>query len=371
MKFTVVGPTFKAALARIESVIERKATLPVLSTVKVEAEGSSLHLTATNIETWATITIEADIAEPGAACVPGAELTKLVGLARKSPVSVSTTENVAEVTFAQSSAHLSLWPIGDFPSATAGIDVRPIDGAVIADALRFCLPAVDPNSVKSSLQGVLMQDSGGSAFIVGTDGRRIHYAEIPGVSFGSDAIIMGRDAQRILSLAEVDGPFSMGVTPSGWAVEAHGCRIWGRVIDDVFPDWKRIIAGDRTHVATVDADDLTAAIGVATVGADMMGKAMPLVIDAAGDILTVRGMRPGPAMTKCASASIAADVHSPVTMAFALAAVGPAVAGASEDSIAIFSHQFGIDIEPAAHRIDLKICARVAQLRSSEAEMAA
>lgn len=372
MRFIAQAELLKAALSRIDKVIEKRQIIPALGTVHCEAMDGLIRLTGTNLDTYVSVDVEAAVDEPGIGCIPAAELMKLVTCARKANVSVAATENVAVVSFGQAEAHLSLWPRDEFPVGSFDGELHPCDGRLLADALSFAVTAASNDPSRFTMCGVLLEEHGGSSWAVGTDGRHLHRAEMPGATFGisGQVIIPLRDVPLIQGLADGDGPFRAAFTDRLWAVESHGCRMRGKVVDGAFPDWRRVMGGERAHIATVDAGDFRAALGVATIGADLIEKRTAVVIDASGDGITLRSLRPGKAMTKASSATVQSDVHQPLLMTFGADVLAASVA--SEDSIAIFTAgAIGVDVEPAAPRSDLRLTSRVVMLRASEAEMAA
>src|ERR1700722_5010908 len=50
MKLTIERAALLKALSHVQSVVERRGTIPILSNVKLEATGSQLHLTATDMD---------------------------------------------------------------------------------------------------------------------------------------------------------------------------------------------------------------------------------------------------------------------------------------------------------------------------------
>ena len=70
MKTTIERSAFLKALNHVQSVVERRNTIPILSNVLLEAENGVVTLTATDLEIEVRERVEAEIAQPGAITAP-------------------------------------------------------------------------------------------------------------------------------------------------------------------------------------------------------------------------------------------------------------------------------------------------------------
>src|SRR3546814_14893686 len=82
MKLTIERGALLKALAHVQSVVERRNTIPILSNVLVDASGATLSLTATDMDLTIVETIPAEVAAPGATPAPAHTLSDIV---RKRP----------------------------------------------------------------------------------------------------------------------------------------------------------------------------------------------------------------------------------------------------------------------------------------------
>ncbi|HEX7930761.1 MAG TPA: DNA polymerase III subunit beta, partial [Sphingomicrobium sp.] len=65
MKATIERATLLKSLGHVQSVVERRNTIPILSNILMEAEGDRLRLTATDLDIEATDAAEASIKKAG------------------------------------------------------------------------------------------------------------------------------------------------------------------------------------------------------------------------------------------------------------------------------------------------------------------
>ena len=70
MKATIERATLLKGLSHVQSVVERRNTIPILSNVLIEAGDGALKLMATDLDLQINETVAAAIDQPGATTVP-------------------------------------------------------------------------------------------------------------------------------------------------------------------------------------------------------------------------------------------------------------------------------------------------------------
>src|SRR5579883_3109050 len=80
MEFSVSKAALLNELSTTQGVVERKTTIPILSNLLVEAKGSRLTITATDLELSIRTSCEAKVRKEGAGTIPAKKLLELVRL---------------------------------------------------------------------------------------------------------------------------------------------------------------------------------------------------------------------------------------------------------------------------------------------------
>ena len=70
MEFSVSKSALLNELSMTQGVVERKTTIPILSNLLVEAQGSQLAITATDLELSIRTSCEAQVKKEGAGTIP-------------------------------------------------------------------------------------------------------------------------------------------------------------------------------------------------------------------------------------------------------------------------------------------------------------
>src|SRR5690349_19985462 len=124
MKINVERGAFLKALNHVQSVVERRNTIPILSNVLIEAGKSELKLTATDLDIEIVEALPADVLRSGSATAPAHMLYDIV---RKLPdgaqvlvVLLSSECGRLAVSAGTSRFELACLPREDFPQMSAG-----------------------------------------------------------------------------------------------------------------------------------------------------------------------------------------------------------------------------------------------------------
>src|SRR5882757_4791590 len=78
MKFIIERSKLLPSLAHVQSVVERRNTIPILSNVLLRAEGGALSLSATDMDLEIVESVPAEIVQPGATTAPAHTLYEIV-----------------------------------------------------------------------------------------------------------------------------------------------------------------------------------------------------------------------------------------------------------------------------------------------------
>src|SRR3546814_686261 len=122
MKATIERAVLLKSLGHVQSVVERRNTIPILSNVLIEADASGqLKLMATDLDLQVVETIAAKVETPGTTTVSAQTLFEI---ARKLPegseVSLAAAEGKMQVKAGRSNFNLPTLPPDDFPVIAEG-----------------------------------------------------------------------------------------------------------------------------------------------------------------------------------------------------------------------------------------------------------
>ncbi|HQP18721.1 MULTISPECIES: DNA polymerase III subunit beta [Phenylobacterium] len=309
MKLTIERAALLKALGHVQSAVERRNTIPILSNVLLSADRDRLTFSATDLDMEIIDETLAQVDQPGQITAPAHTLYEIV---RKLPegadVSLSFTGEDPRLTVAagRSRFNLPVLPAGDFPvmsseglSGRIGVDVG--DLIRLIDKTRF---AISTEETRYYLNGLYLHTvvEGGSQKLraVATDGHRLALAEMaaPEGSAGAPGVIVPRktvsEARRLLE--DAGETVDLQVSAQKVRFEFGGAALTSKVIDGNFPDYVRVIPRDNDRVMMVDNKLFAKAVDrVATISAEK-SRSVRMAIEPGRIILTVRNMEAGQAV---------------------------------------------------------------------------
>ena len=178
MRFVVERDVLAEAVAWVARSLPSRPVLPILSGLLLQAAPDGLTLSCFDYEVSARIHVEADVAEPGVALVPGRLLAEITRSLPGHPVEVDDTDDVT-VTCGPASFSLVTLPVGEYPRLPelprlAGT----VDGGVFATAIGQVTPAASRDDTLPVITGVNVEIDGDVITMVATDRYRLAIREL-------------------------------------------------------------------------------------------------------------------------------------------------------------------------------------------------
>ncbi|MCZ6671181.1 MAG: DNA polymerase III subunit beta [Acidobacteria bacterium] len=183
MKFTVKRTDLFRHLQKVQSVTERKSTLPILQHVLIQAKmggngGSSGHLdlTATDSEVTVTTSCPADVAEPGSSTTNGRRLFEIARLLPDEEVSVILKESGGlGIRCRKSRFQMEVGSPDEFPRIPKIPSADPIhfDFNTLKSMFRRVVFATAGEDTRYVYSGLLMALKGDNLEMAATDGHRL------------------------------------------------------------------------------------------------------------------------------------------------------------------------------------------------------
>ncbi len=267
MKVVAERPILLRALAHVQSVVERRNTIPILANVLLRARDGGLELTATDMEIAVVERLPATVARSGAATVPAATLYEIV---RKLPEGAQIEldhpggDAPLSLRAGRFSTSMNCLPTEDFPVMAEG--QLPHRFSVAAAALRALIDrtrfAISTEETRYYLNGIFLHEtsSEGAPVLraVATDGHRLARVEEPlpeGAEKIPGVIIPRKTVLEVRKLAdETTEPVTVALSDTKIAFELDAGRIKlvSKLIDGTFPDYERVIPRDNDKLLRVN-----------------------------------------------------------------------------------------------------------------------
>ena len=315
MKLTIERTDLLRSLGHVQSVVERRNTIPILAKVLIEALGDEVHFRATDLDIEIVDKAPAKVDRAGATTVSAVTLNEIV---RKLPdgALVTLTEESATgrltIEAGRSNFSLATLPKEDFPvmassDYAANFSAKAPVLRRLFDKSKF---AISTEETRYYLNGVYMHvadgENGKVLRCVATDGHRLARidAELPMGAENMAGVIVPRKTVGELRklLDDDDMKIAVSVSETKIRFATPDITLTSKVIDGTFPDYTRVIPQGNTRRLEVDASEFARAVDrVATVSSER-SRAVKLSLDEDRLILSVNSPDSGAAEEELAVA---------------------------------------------------------------------
>lgn len=314
MKLTIERAALIKALGHVQSVVEKRNTIPILSNVLLTADKGRVSFAATDLDMEILDDGDAEILIPGQITAPAHTLYDIVRkLPEGSDVSLtySSDDPRLAVQAGRSRFNLPVLPAGDFPAMSGdglGSEIR-IDTADLIRLVEKTNYAISREETRYYLNGLYFHAIAESGQMVlrsvATDGHRLALAEMPapeGVDGMPGVIVPRKTVAQVQRLLQ-DAGETVGIQVSAQKIRfeflranGKGAALTSKVIDGSFPDYGRVIPRNNEKIAMLDRDLFKQAVDrVATISAEK-SRSVKLAIEAGRMTLMVRNAEAGQAV---------------------------------------------------------------------------
>jgi DNA polymerase-3 subunit beta len=274
MKFAVDRAVLMKALAHVQSVVERRNTIPILANVMLTASDAGLRLTATDMEIAVVEDIPGvSVARPGRTTAPAATLYEIV---RKLPESAKIEFDHAGgdaplgLRAGRFATSLMVLPVEDFPSMTDGklphrFRLKAATVRDLVDRTRF---AISTEETRYYLNGIYLHlaetADGPKLRAVATDGHRLAlYEEEPpeGLKGMAGVIVPRKTIAELRKLAdETQDEIEVAVSDTKIRFQVGAVSLTSKLIDGTFPEYERVIPKGNDRVLRVGKKEFAEAV---------------------------------------------------------------------------------------------------------------
>jgi len=272
MKISVEKNNIFKSLSHVQSIVEKKNTIPILSNILIEAKENSLILSATDMDISITETLNCNIIETGSVTVPAQTLYDII---RKLPNGnevefIANDGKIFSIRSGKSKFSLGCLPKEDFPIIE--IDnlksELSIDSKMLLKLIEKTRFAISNEETRYFLNGIYFHkrnsESNECLCMVATDGHRLakidfitneSIPEIPGV------IIPKKTINELCKLlADYTGTVKINLDPNKIIFFVDKSVLISKLIDGNFPDYQKVIPNNNNNILSVKRNDFCLAV---------------------------------------------------------------------------------------------------------------
>jgi len=272
MKLKIKKEEILKGLQRIQGVVEKKNTMPILSNMLLIADDSGVEIIATDLEIGLRGRYSAEVEKPGAVTVSAKKMYEIVRELPAEDIQIKVEDNNwVKIQSGHSQFKLVGLPKDEYPALPdvpeEGMIV--IEGDTLRDMIKKTLYAVGENDARYVLNGLfvhMVQTKGGlNIRMVGTDGHRLSMIDraITATHKEESIIIPKKAMVELRRLLEEDAPkteLRLGFSKNHALFKRDGLVMVSKLIDGNYPNYLQVVPAKSTKKVAVSRDLFTHAV---------------------------------------------------------------------------------------------------------------
>jgi DNA polymerase III subunit beta len=275
MEFSLQRADLLRELTLSQGVLERKATIPILSNVLLEVSEGTLRLTGTDLELGIRSSCPAKVKKEGATTAPGKKLFDYIRQLEEGEIKFKVSDAAGgSMQLSSGRSHVRMagmsresFPVlPDFPGKLATIPPKVLQ-AMIARTIF----AISEEESRYTLNAALLILKGDTMTMVATDGHRLAHVEAEpaeeqysGVKGGEIRVLVPRKAMaelsKLLGDAPEEGGIEFGKDDNHLFFRIGPRLLICRMLTGQFPNYEAVLPKACDKVAVIENNHLTAAI---------------------------------------------------------------------------------------------------------------
>jgi DNA polymerase-3 subunit beta len=272
MKFIVIKPVIYKTLSHLQSIVNKKNTLPILSNILIEADNNSLTLSSTDMDISIKETISCNIIEPGSTTLNAQIIFDII---KKLPDTseiefISNDGKILTIRSNVSKFSLSCLPKDEFPiieTKSTGKRLL-VKSKIFFNLINKTKFAISNEETRYFLNGLYLnlsnKDDSSLLTFVGTDGHRLatSSSEINKFNFEVPGVIIPKKTIFELSklLPEFSEEIEIDISSNKIIFYIDNLVLISKLIDGNFPDYTRVIPSNNNAILKINRSNLLSAV---------------------------------------------------------------------------------------------------------------
>lgn len=268
MEITIDRNELYKSISRVQSIIEKRSNMPILSMVLLTANGSHLHISATDLEISFQQKIAAEVIEEGSITISGRKLFEILKETKSPTIHIKEKEN--NWTFlsdGKARYNLAGLPSDEYPVLVQPEDVSTtvIPGEILAEMVNKTIFSVTLEEAGFKLSGVfterVQRDGRTLLRMVSTDGHRLSMIDkeiddIERIQMDEGVMVPKKGMVELSRLASESQTVQLGFKDNNCVARSENSMILIRLLESKFPDYNAVIPKKVKTYTKIGREDL-------------------------------------------------------------------------------------------------------------------
>ncbi|MBN2126239.1 MAG: DNA polymerase III subunit beta [Deltaproteobacteria bacterium] len=264
MEIKIDRDRFYKSISRVQSIIEKRSNMPILSMVLLSTSESTLTLSATDLEISYQEKVPAEVTDGGSITISGRKLFEILKESKSPNVHIKERENNwVFISDERARYNLACLPAEEYPLFVEpeGVVSAEIDSDMLREMINKTIYAVTMEEAGFKLSGVYTErvDLDGTPYLrmVSTDGHRLSMVEkevkgIDDLEMGAGVMIPKKGMSEMVKLASEGGSLHLGFKQNNCVARKEDTLVVIRLLESKFPDYSAVIPKKTKYSIYVD-----------------------------------------------------------------------------------------------------------------------
>ena len=296
MEFRVDKEVFLRSLQKIQGIVEKRTSMPILSNVLIEASESTLHVTATDLEVGMKSSYPAEVVSTGKITVGAKKLYEIVKELPNQEITFLTKDNDwVEIKCGKVQFNIVGLSPEEFPyfPAVKEESLFEIESSLLKGMIEKTSYAICTDETKYNLNGLFTKvestpEGTQTLKMVATDGHRLSIANgafkgTAGPELLKGVILPKKGIYEMKKITDEDsGTLLFGFMDNSAVIKRGDSYMVMRLVDGEFPDYNRVIPAANDRVIAVKKEEFTHSVRRMAILSSEKFKGIMLEISASG-----------------------------------------------------------------------------------------
>ena len=264
MQFSISRNTFLEGLTKVQGIVEKRHTIPILANVLIEAKNNEITITATDLEVGLKSKYKANIIEEGKITVSAKKMYEIIKELPDEEINFNSKNNFwVEIKCNKSLFNLVGLSPEEFPKfPVIELGNNSIDKSKLNEMIEKTIFSISNDETKFNLTGIFIKseknENINKLIFVSTDGHRLSmiqrsYENELDSRYSEGFILPKKGIIEIKKLLEtMENNINIGISDNNFSINNEKTTLIMRMVDGDFPDYKRVIPDKGKNAAVIN-----------------------------------------------------------------------------------------------------------------------
>ncbi len=263
MEIKINREAFYRAVSRVQSIIEKRSNMPILSMILLSATDSEISILATDLEISFQQRLSAEVIDPGSMTISGRKLFEILKESKSSDMLIKEKDNNwVFISDDKTRYNLACLSAEEYPVFVEPEEVVTIEreGDMLREMIQKTIYSVTLEEAGFKLSGIfterVTQKDKTFLRMVSTDGHRLamidkEIKDVDDLKIANGVMIPKKGMMELNKLVSEGGTVSLGFKQNNCVMKKEDSLIIIRLLESKFPDYNAVIPQQTKHLVKI------------------------------------------------------------------------------------------------------------------------